>query len=551
MKIKYFICMSVLFPLFIANVVADELFYQDDLANNYIASQFESDSLTRAQCSQTVRCGSSYTKQFYRDNNYHLVWSNNGQVLPLVTDGLTILEDSYQDGLNPPDYHIVEIKSLLEHLKKNNEDKEKIAQLDMLVTDAFFLYWGHLASGRVNNKIVYPNWIIAKRAVNLIDVLHQVLQSQNFNDTTNQLITHNQEYIKLKQQLGIYQQLALKHKSWGQITVGSKIIQGMHGDRVYMLQQRLLASGELKHTTQNKVFDRDLLEAVVLFQQNNGLVADGVVGKTTIETLNIPLLTRIKQIELNMDRFRYLPSDLGAQYIMVNIPNFSLKVIANDQTVLDMPVIVGRERGLQSCVLSSQITYLDINPYWYIPNSIALRDMLPKLKHNSNYLIENHIKMYTSYAVDGKEINSKGINWNKVESNIFPYKLRQEPGADNSLGRIKFIFQNDCGIYLHDTSTPQLFNNSKRDLSHGCIRIGKPIELATYLLQDKTGWDQEKILATINSNTSKVVTLKKPIDIHIIYATAWVNESGTLQFRNDIYGMDTIPYPIYLPSTAL
>ncbi|MBP9743153.1 MAG: L,D-transpeptidase family protein, partial [Burkholderiales bacterium] len=245
-----------------------------------------------------------------------------------------------------------------------------------------------------------------------------------------------------------------------------------------------------------------------------------------------------------------LPSDLGTQYIMVNIPSFSLKVIANDQTVLDMPVIVGSERGLHSCVLSSQITYLDINPYWYIPNSIALRDMLPKLKHNPSYLIENHIKMYTSYGLDGKEVNSKDISWNKVESNIFPYKLRQEPGADNSLGRVKFIFPNDCGIYLHDTSTPQLFQNSKRDLSHGCIRIGKPIELAAYLLQDKSGWDQEKIVSTIASNTSKIVMLNKPMNIHIIYATAWVNESGVLQFRKDIYGMDAIPYPVYLPPSS-
>ncbi|MBP9743253.1 MAG: peptidoglycan-binding protein, partial [Burkholderiales bacterium] len=367
MKIKCFTYISVLSALFIAYVVADELFYQDNLTNKYIASQFESESIIKAQCSQNVRCGSVYTKQFYRDNNYNLVWSKNGQLLPLAIQCLTVLQDSYQEGLNPPDYHIVKIQTLLDYLKNHNEDNEKIAQLDILLTDAFFLYSSHVVLGRVNNKVIYPNWIITKRAVNLIDVLHQVLQSQNFKDTIDRLMPHNQEYLKLKQQLGIYQQLALKYKSWEQVPIGSKLVEGMHGDRVYRLQQRLLVSGELKHTSPSKVFEHDLLQAVVLFQQNNGLIADGVVGKTTIDTLNIPLMTRIKQIELNMDRFRYLPSDLGTQYIMVNIPSFSLKVIANDQTVLDMPVIVGSERGLQSCVLSSQITYLDINPYWYIP----------------------------------------------------------------------------------------------------------------------------------------------------------------------------------------
>lgn len=358
------------------------------------------------------------------------------------------------------------------------------------------------------------------------------------------------EYAKLKQQLAVYQGGAAEHKKWATVAEGVKLTQGMQGSRVYMLQQRLMATGELKSINQTKkgIFDHELFQALIKFQQNNGLVADGVAGSTTIAALNIPLVMRVKQIALNMDRLRYLPSDLGQQYIMVNIPDFSLNLVKNGQTVLTMPVIVGKDDGLQSCVLSSQISYLDINPSWYIPNSIAVRDILPKLKQNPNYLNEHHIKTYTAYGVNVQEVNSKNIAWSKIESNIIPYKLRQEPGTDNPLGRIKFIFPNTCGIYLHDTSTPELFKNSRRDLSHGCIRIGKPIELATYLLADKPGWTQEQILNVINSGKSKVVTLNSIVKIYIVYATAWVNESGVLQFRNDIYAIDDVPYSIYNPA---
>ena len=189
------------------------------------------------------------------------------------------------------------------------------------------------------------------------------------------------------------------------------------------------------------LFDTNLLHAVIKFQLNNGLESDGVVGKTSYVALNIPIIQRIKQIELNMDRLRILPPDLGASYIKVNIPDFSLNVVDNGKTVLTMPVIVGRDDGLQSCVLSSQITYMDINPYWYIPKSIAVKDILPKVRKDKNYLSKNNIKVYTSFGESAIAIDSSSINWNETDASNFIYKLRQEPGDSNPLGHIKFIFQ--------------------------------------------------------------------------------------------------------------
>lgn len=543
----------------------DESSYND--TNYIIASQFESTAAVKIQNNINIKYTSSHTRQFYIHNNYNPVWTtSNGQLLPIANQFIPILENSYQDGLNPNDYHIRQIKDILDRLNRlvahsisDDSDNDSVvynqkyvlnAQLDILLTDAFFLYSSHMAFGRVNNRVVYPNWIIDKRSFNLQELFNQALRSADMRKVLTMVIPQNPEYAKLKQQLAVYQGWAAEHKKWATVADGVKLTQGMQGSRVYMLQQRLMATGELKSINQTKkgIFDHELFQALIKFQQNNGLVADGVAGSTTIAALNIPLVMRLKQIALNMDRLRYLPSDLGQQYIMVNIPDFSLNLVKNGQTVLTMPVIVGKDDGLQSCVLSSQISYLDINPSWYIPNSIAVRDILPKLKQNPNYLNEHHIKTYTAYGVNVQEVNSKNIAWSKIESNIIPYKLRQEPGTDNPLGRIKFIFPNTCGIYLHDTSTPELFKNSRRDLSHGCIRIGKPIELATYLLADKPGWTQEQILNVINSGKSKVVTLNSIVKIYIVYATAWVNESGVLQFRNDIYAIDDVPYSIYNPA---
>lgn len=546
-KIVFF---SIFVLFFAANATANSI---ADMETEYIKDRIESVSVARVKCSDNLRCGSSLVKQFYINNQFTPVWIKDGEPSANVDKLITILSNSYQDGLYPESYHLQQINSMLNELK-NIKDQDDIAyksaSLDMTLTDAFFLYSSDLAFGAVNNKTTYPNWIITKRTVNLLDIFNNALKSDDIVSALNDLSPHYKEYTKLKAQLAKYQEIASKMHNWPTVPEGPKLKRGMHDPRVSALQKRLIASGELGSffgKSKKGTFDKNLEEAVIKYQKSNGLNADGVVGKTTIEALNVPLITRIKQIELNMDRLRWLPSELGTSYVMVNIPDFSLNLVEDGKVVLNMPVIVGKDEGLQSCVLSSQITYLDLNPYWYIPNSIATKDLLPKLRKDPGYLEKNDIKIYTAYGSNGAEIDPKSIKWDKVDTSTWGYKFRQEPGAENPLGRIKFIFQNKCGIYLHDTSSPQLFKNHRRDFSHGCIRIGKPIELATYLLADKPGWSKEQIESAIDSEKSKAITLTKPMNIHIVYATAWVDEDDVLQFRNDIYSIDDIPFPIWLP----
>lgn len=550
MRSKPLFWISILFILFSAEVFASDL-NEQEIA--FIADKFESIPASKTMCGDQIRCSSSYTKHFYSTNQSAPVWTKDGRPTPEVEKFVTILSKSYQDGLDPEDYHVEQINNMLADIrmkspyKDQEEQASDLADLDATLTDSFFLYASNLAFGKVNNKDAYPNWIITKRSVNLIDLFNQAIQSNDISGALDTLYPHYPEYTKLKQQLALYQELLTKQQTWPTVPAGPKLKKGMHDNRVLALQKRLLVSRELENIDKKGQFDQQLHKAVVKFQSSHGLNADGVVGKGTFDALNVPLLTRVKQIELNMDRLRWLPNDLGQQYVMVNIPDFSLRVVQDGKTVLSMPVIVGKDEGLQSCVLSSQITYLDINPYWYIPNSIAVKDLLPKLKRDPGYLARNDMKLFTAYGADGTEVDPKTVKWSKIESGVFPYKVRQEPGPENPLGRIKFIFQNKCGIYLHDTSTPQLFKSSRRDFSHGCIRIGKPLELATYLLSDKPNWTEDKIVAMMDSEDSKAVTLTKPMNIHIVYATAWVNESDVLQFRNDIYGIDNIEYPVYQP----
>lgn len=538
------IWISTIFLLLTPYVIADETSVQDLISENIINS-----NLSRPMCSDNLRCSSLYTKQFYQKESGEPVWSQEGITLPTVDRFITILSNSYQDGLNPESYHLEVIKKLKSDLNAipiadaSEERVTILADLDTTLTDAFFIYASNLAYGKINNKEVYPNWIITKRSVDLMSKFNEA-HSGNIQDVLDSLSPHYPEYMKLKEKLAKYQRITMDG-GWPMVEAGPKLQIGDHGKRVNELQRRLLVTGELDKIHKKGTFDQSLKEALIKFQMSHGLKGDGIAGAGTVQALSVSAKMRTQQIELNMDRLRWLPSDLGRRYILVNIPDYSLTVMENGKKVMTMPVIVGKDEGLQSCVLSSKINYLEFNPYWYIPKSIAVKDILPKLKKNPNYLNEKDIQVFTDYG--SSPLNSKEIKWSKIEPNTFIYKLREEPGEENPLGRVKFIFPNTCGIYLHDTSNPELFKKSKRTFSHGCIRIGKPIELATYLLADKPNWAEDKILAKIETGDNKAINLTDPINIHIVYATAWVDQDNVLQFRNDVYNIDSIPYNLALP----
>jgi murein L,D-transpeptidase YcbB/YkuD len=387
---------------------------------------------------------------------------------------------------------------------------------------------------------------VNERSADLVAVLNEAIESKEMQKTLADLAPPYPNYARLREKLIKYQAIA-ESGGWFHVPDGPKLLKGSRSKRVAILRQRLIASGDLASMAQEnpEIFDHDVEMAVRKFQKRHGLKDDGRVGKSTLKDINVPIETRIRQIALNMDRLRWLSDDMGRNYIFVNIADFSLEVMEDEQPVMAMRIIAGKDEQ-RSCVLSAKMTYLELNPFWRVPDSIATKEILPQIKKDPGYLAKKNIKVFKDWSDNAKEIDPMLVNWSRVRASNLGYKFRQEPGPLNPLGRIKFIFPNECEIYLHDTPARHLFGRPRRDFSHGCIRVEKPVELATYLLRNKETWIQKKILAEIKKGKRQVVMLPEPVNVHIFYGTVWVDREGVLQFRNDIYHADEIPYDLPL-----
>ncbi len=264
-----------------------------------------------------------------------------------------------------------------------------------------------------------------------------------------------------------------------------------------------------------------------------------MVGPATLQALNVPAGIRARQLALNMERWRWLSQELGRRHVMVNIAGFWLEVIEDRQTILDMRVIVGRSYR-RTPVFSDQISYLVLNPYWNVPQSIAVNDILPQLKRDPAYLSKQHMKLFNGWGTDARIVDPSAVNWSKITATSFPYRIRQEPGPNNALGMVKFMFPNKFSVYLHDTPARELFARSLRTFSSGCIRVEKPVELAAYLLQDQPGWTAEEIKKRSGQTQEQTVRLTRSVPVHLLYWTSWVDDAGPVQFREDVYGRDLL-----------
>jgi L,D-transpeptidase YcbB len=491
--------------------------------------------------------------QFYEGREFRPAWSDDCGPSPDVEDFLEVIRSAYREGLNPEDYHLDKIEAVLSYLYASQielgpYDVAKLADLDLILTEAFFLYAAHVVDGRVDHQNIYPDWVVNERSADLVAVLNEALETGEMQKTLADLAPPYPRYARLREKLIEYQAIA-ERGGWLQVPGGAKLQRGSRGKRVALLRQRLIISGDLASTSRENVnvFDHDMELAVRKFQRRHGLKDDGRVGKSTLKDINVPIETRIRQIALNMDRLRWLSDDMGRNYIFVNIADFSLEVMEDEQPVMAMRIIAGKDEQ-RSCVLSAKMTYLELNPFWRVPDSIAAKEILPQIKKEPGYLAQKKIKVFKDWKDNAKEMDSRLINWSRVRASNLGYKFRQEPGPSNPLGRIKFIFPNECEIYLHDTPARHLFGRARRDLSHGCIRVERPVELATYLLRNKETWIQKKILAEIKKGKRQVVMLPEPVNVHIFYGTVWVDSHGVLQFRDDIYHADEIPYDLPLRS---
>ena len=343
---------------------------------------------------------------------------------------------------------------------------------------------------------------------------------------------------RLQASLMQYKEIA-DRGGWPPVSEGAWLKRGDRGQRVVELKRRLTVTGDRRSESSGPedIFDEELHDSVVRFQRRHGLKEDGVVGPETIKNLNVPVENRIRQIEINIQRLKQMTECAETRYIAVNIAAFDLHVIENKNTVMSMKVIVGKPYWY-SPSFSSTMTQIVFNPSWYVPNSIAIEEILPKIKEDPEYLVNEGIKVFEKGKGYRNELDASVINWADVNADNLTYRFVQVPGIRNPLGKIKFIFPNNYDVYLHDTPAKVLFEKSSRAFSHGCIRIEKPVELAEYLLHDDPSWTRENILAMMESGEDVKIKIPSPIKIHILYLTAWVDEDNVLQFREDVYERD-------------
>jgi murein L,D-transpeptidase YcbB/YkuD len=337
----------------------------------------------------------------------------------------------------------------------------------------------------------------------------------------------------LGQSIAHYRELAAQG-GWPQVPAGPTLHPGDQNERIPLLKKRLVTSNDLAASAdQGALFDETLKEAVQKFQARHGLTADGVVGDKTLTEINVPVSERIRQLLANLERCQPLPQTLERRHILVNIADFSLKLFESDKLRLSMPVIVGKTY-LQTPVFSGRVSSLVINPTWEVPHSIAIKDILPKIRKNPGYLAKMHLRVFQGWKGD-EAIDPSTIDWAGLSRGRFPYRFSQDSGPDNALGRLKFLFPNPYDVYMHDTPAHELFQKDSRTFSHGCIRLSRPMDLALYLLQGTPLGTREALTAAIASEKTERIALPSPIDVYIVYMTAWVDHDGTIEFRPDVY----------------
>jgi len=496
----------------------------------------------KTNCNITITCNPKLLSAFYLHRGVKPVWVTKDGLNS--TSGILIntINEATHEGLDSETYHQKDILNLVSDIKlsimSHTPEPAILAALDLLLTDAFLSYGFHLSEGMVDPYSNKLNWYIKKPKRKLGEIFHTLLFDDQMEEFIRALQPHHSGYLRLKQTLLKYQKIK-KTGGWHEVPAGEKLRKGDYGTRIGALRSRLIISGDLTDSTctNHDCFDEVLEDGVRKFQARHGLKVDGIVGSKSLLALNVPVEDRIRQIKLNMERWRWLPQDLGKCYLMVNTADFKLNVIENERTIKSIKAIVGKMKR-RTPVFSRKITYLELNPYWNIPQKIALNDILPCIKKDPCYLADHNIRVFKNWEENSRELNPESVHWAATTKKNFVYKLRQDPASSNALGRIKFVFPNEFSIYLHDTPARNLFNMTRRAFSSGCIRIEKPMELAAYLLQNNSKWSLEKLVAAVNRKKNKIIFLSKPMKIYILYWTAWVDKDGIINFRDDIYGRD-------------
>lgn len=467
-------------------------------------------------------------RTFYRNRNWKPLWVTDEGPRPQAVAVLEVLKGADRDGLDPAAYNVKAIAARL---------AGPPAEVERLLTFALVRYAADLRTGRVPAQAVEGDLYRSPPVLRVGEVLTATAAAADVPAYLETLAPARAAYRALRDALASHRAMAAAG-GWPRIEDGPTLKIGMTDPRITVLRQRLRATGELTEGDDASTeFDAPVEAALKKFQRRHGLEEDGSVGRQTLLTLDVPVQRRIRQIVVNMERLRWVPEALGRRYIIVNTAAAEMQVVEGGEPVLEMRVIVGQPKR-ETPFLSASMTHMVFNPVWNVPHHLAVEDVLEKVRHDRAYFAKQGLRVYATREDRLAELDPDSVDWGRAGQHGFPYRLRQDPGPKNAMGRVKFLLPNREDIYLHDTPTRSIFQKASRAASSGCIRLEKPIELATYLLSDREGWTREKIEAAIEEGKTETIALRHPLPVYLVYRSAWVDGEGKVEFRSDIYNRD-------------
>lgn len=506
-------------------------------------------------------------KAFYKKYNYETAWNSKDNRDFIIEE----ISNAENEGLQTKDYNYNTLKSLEEKFEQLPDSS--IVKYDLLLTNSAQLYINHISKGKLNPKNLYKDWDLEEKTIDVNKILFDCIDNNNFKNSIEDCKPQHIVYKKLKSCLKLLHQFP-EETTFALIDLKQRIVPNKKNIYIPIIKKRLMYWNDMKEkdTLLSTIYDKKTQDAMKTFQARHGLKPDAVIGRSTIEALNYSRNQRIEQIVVNMERWRWFAHDFGKHYLLINIPDYSIVAVKENDTTQIQKVVVGKETR-RTPVLESKVSNINLNPNWTVPPTILKEDIYPEAEKNKGIFRKKGL-----IILDRKNNEVNPWTWTKEDAN--KYKYVQNPSRNNSLGSMKINFPNKYSVYLHDTNHRDFFSFSYRSLSSGCVRLEKPLEMAAYIINDTTKWSLKRIKDTtdikyylklqrkkqieIDKKNAKllaknpdlviekkvfakpelktiVIKVTDEIYIHQLYWTAW-ETNGILNFREDIYCLDSNLY---------
>jgi murein L,D-transpeptidase YcbB/YkuD len=484
----------------------------------------------------------NWLQKFYELTGFAPAWVQGSQPVPQALLLIELFKDAGKKGLDPEDYDASRWEERIRALQ-GSASGPAVARFDVALTVCTMRYVSDLRIGRINPAHFKFGLSVEKKKYDLAQFLRdQIMPASNLHAVLDGVEPPFAAYRRTEQALARYVELARTDDGEKIPDVTKTIDPGQSYAGVARLARFLRLVGDLPADAalpeDAQTYGGPLVDAVKRFQRRHGLDDDGRLGPSTIKQVNVPLQHRVLQLQLTLERWRWLPTEFSAPPIIVNIPDFRLRALdENNNVAMDMRVVVGKAMRTQTPVFTRDMSYVVLRPYWNVPPSILRGEIIPAIQRDGDYIAR---KNYEVVTYDGKVVTSGSISDDLLaQLRVGKLTVRQKPGPANALGLVKLIFPNEHNVYLHSTPSPELFSRSRRDFSHGCIRVEKPAELAAWSLRNNPGWTLERVKQGMQSGKDDVtVNLAKRVPVFIVYGTALAYENGDVHFSDDIYGHD-------------